>query len=206
MTNSGSKIQFAVWGGLGIVIVAILAAYVASQFSRKPLPVYDNIPQFTLTNQHGNAVTLDSLHGQIWLADVIFTRCPAQCIRLSAHMKELQGKLPSDVKLVSLTTDPTYDTPIKLKKYSTNYSTADNWLFLTGDKRVINKVAVDGLKLAVEETPENERENPNDLFIHSTKFVLVDKLGRVRGYFDGDDPQSTSEILSAVKSLEREQS
>jgi protein SCO1/2 len=206
MTNSGSKIQFVVWGGLGIVIAAVIGAYVVSQVSLKPLPVYSDIPQFTLTNQNGNAVTLDSLRGQIWLSDVIFTRCPSQCLRMSAHMKELQAKLPHDVKLVSLTTDPTYDTPARLKTYSGNFSKSDNWTFLTGDKRVINKVAVDGLKLAVEETPPNERENPNDLFIHSTKFVLVDKLGRVRGYFDSDDPQSTSQILSAVKSLQREQS
>lgn len=206
MTNSGSKIQFAVWGGLGIVIAAIVAAYVVSQVSSKPLPVYDDIPQFTLTNQNGAAVTLDTLRGQIWLADVIFTRCPSQCLRMSAHMKDLQAKLPQDVKLVSLTTDPTYDTPAKLKKYAGSFSKSDNWIFLTGDKRVINNIAVDGLKLAVQDTPPNERENPNDLFIHSTKFVIVDKLGRVRGYFDGDDPQSTPQILSAVKSLQREQS
>ncbi len=170
----------------------------------KPLPVYNDIPQFTLTNQTGNAVTLDSLRGQIWIADVIFTHCPSQCLRMSAHMKELQAKLPHDVKLVSLTTDPTHDSPEVLKKYAGNYSKSDNWLFLTGDKRVLNTVSVDGLKLAVQETPPAERENPNDLFIHSTKFVLVDRLGRVRGYFDGDDPQSTPEILSAVKTLERE--
>jgi protein SCO1/2 len=206
MTNSGSKIQLAVWGGLGIVIAAIVVAYVASQVSVKPLPVYDDIPQFTLTNQNDNAVTLDSLRGQIWLADIIFTRCPSQCLRMSTHMKELQGKLPNDIKLVSLTTDPTYDKPAVLKKYSGNFSKSDNWIFLTGDKRVIKNVAADGLKLAAEETPAAERENPNDLFIHSTKFVLVDRHGRVRGYFDGDDPQSTSEILNAVKTLEREKS
>jgi len=206
MSNSGSKIQYAVWGGLGIVIVAIFAAYILSQVNTKPLPVYNDIPRFTLTNQTGNAVTLDSLRGQIWIADVIFTRCPSQCLRMSGHMKELQAKLPHDVQLVSLTTDPTYDTPERLKKYSGDFSQSDNWTFLTGDKRVINTVAVDGLKLAVQETPPNERENPNDLFIHSTKFVLIDRLGRVRGYFDGDDPQSTKEILNSVKTLKREKS
>lgn len=206
MTNSGSKIQYVVWGGLGIVIAAIVAAYVVSQISLKPLPVYNDLPQFTLTNQDGNTVTLDSLRGQIWLADAIFTRCPSQCLRMSTHMRELQGKLPHEIKIVSLTTDPDYDTPTVLKKYSGQFSSSENWTFLTGDKRVLNKIAVDGLKLAVEDTPPDQRENPNDLFIHSTKFVLIDKLGRVRGYFDGDDPQSTPEILSAVKSLQREQS
>jgi protein SCO1/2 len=206
MTNSRSKIQYVVWGALGIVIIAIFGAYILSQVNAKPLPVYNALPSFTLTNQNNAPVTLDSMRGQIWLADIIFTRCPSQCLRMSSHMKELQAKLPNTVKLVSLTTDPTYDTPEKLKKYSGNFSSSDNWLFLTGPKAVIKNVAVAGLKLAVEETPEAERENPNDLFIHSTKFVLVDQLGRVRGYFDGDDPQSTPEILSAVKALEREKS
>jgi cytochrome oxidase Cu insertion factor (SCO1/SenC/PrrC family) len=206
MTKSNRTIQFAVWGGLGIVIATIVVAFALSELNAKPLPVYNEVPQFTLTDQNGSKVSLDSLRGQIWLADVIFTRCPLQCLRMSAHMKELQGKLPHDVKLVSLTTDPTYDTPAVLKKYSKDLTQSDNWLFLTGDKRVINTVAVNGLKLAVQETPVNERENPNDLFIHSTRFVLVDRQGRVRGFFDGDKPESTSEILSAVRTLKREKS
>jgi protein SCO1/2 len=205
MTNS-SRIQFLVWTGLGIVIVAIVAGFVVSKVSVKPLPIYNDVPQFTLTNQNGASVTLDSLRGQIWIADCIFTRCPSQCLRLSTHMKELQAKLPKDIKLVSLTTDPSYDTPAVLKKYGANFSSDDNWLFLTGDKRVINTVAVEGLKLAVQETPEQDRENPNDLFIHSTKFVLIDRHGRVRGYFDGDDPQSSDQILSSVQQLLKEQS
>ncbi len=204
MTTPSNKVQVLVWGALGLVIIAILGAFVVSQLGTKPLPVYDNVPQFTLTNQNGQAVSLDSLKGKIWLADVIFTLCPSQCIRLTAHMKELQPKLPPDVKIISLTTDPTHDTPPVLKKYSTSFARGENWLFLTGDKRVINDVAVKGLKLAVQETPEAERENPNDLFIHSTKFVLVDGNGRVRGYFDGDSPESTPEIISAVKTLEKE--
>lgn len=121
-------------------------------------------------------------------------------------MKNLQSKLPTDMKLVSLTTDPTYDIPPVLKKYAGNFSKGDNWLFLTGDKRVINNVAVEGLKLAVQETPVADRENPNDLFIHSTRFVLVDRHGRVRGYYDGDDPEFAKKVLSAVRQLEREQS
>jgi protein SCO1/2 len=205
MTNS-SRIQFVVWAGLGIVIAAIVAAFVVSKISVKPLPVYNDVPQFTLTNQNGAPVTLDTLRDRIWLADVIFTRCPSQCLRLSTHMKELQAKLPKDITLVSLTTDPTYDTPPVLKKYAGNFSKADNWLFLTGDKRVINNVAVEGLKLAVQETPENERENPNDLFIHSTRIVLVDRHGRVRGYFDGDDPRFSEQIRSSIQQLQREES
>jgi protein SCO1/2 len=205
MTNS-SRIQFVVWAALGIVIAGILVAFVVSETSTKPLPIYSDVPEFALTNQNGMAVSLESLRGKIWIADVIFTRCPSQCLRMSSHMKEVQATMPKDILLVSMTTDPSYDTPEKLKKYSGSFSKGDNWLFLTGDKRVINKVAVDGLKLAVEETPENERTNPNDLFIHSTKFVLVDRAGRVRGYFDGDDAKCASEILSAVKSLERENS
>jgi protein SCO1 len=206
MTNSRRSFQIIIWGALGIVIATIVVAFVLSKINTQPLPVYDDVPQFVLTNQNGSALSLDSLRGQIWLADVIFTRCPSQCLRMSSHMKELQAKLPSEVKLVSITTDPSHDTPSVLKKYAGMFSKGDNWLFLTGDKRVINHVAVDGLKLAAEETPANERTNPNDLFIHSTKFVLVDRFGRVRGFFDGDDPTSTPEILKAVRSLQKENS
>jgi protein SCO1 len=204
MTDPSRKLQWVVWGMLVLVVVAIGGAFVVSQISAKPLPVYNEVPNFSLTDQNGSAVSLDNLRGKIWIADVIFTRCPSQCLRMSTHMKELQAKLPSDVKLVSLTTDPSYDKPAVLKKYSANFSSKDNWIFLTGDKRVINTVAVDGLKLAVQETTPEERANPNDLFIHSTKFVLVDRFGRVRGFYDGDEPQSIDQIIAAVKNLERE--
>jgi protein SCO1/2 len=83
------------------------------------------------------------------------------------------------------------------------------WQFLTGDKRGVANVAIDGLKLTTLAKPPEERTDPEDLFVHSTIFVVVDKLGRLRGSFEtqGDHvswPEVKQRILAAVKQLEQE--
>jgi len=190
-----------VWAVLGLAITGILLAFVRQEIQRqaghsglhdtksgqKPsLPVYGTVPFFALTNQHGQSVTPDSLRGQVWLADIIFTRCPGPCARMTQRLRDLQDALPADprVKLVSLTTDPAFDTPEVLAKYGRRFGAdPERWWFLTGDQREIVKLAVEGLKLTALDKEEAKRESPNDLFIHSTNLILVDQQGRLRGSF-----------------------
>ncbi|HZM03242.1 MAG TPA: DUF420 domain-containing protein [Candidatus Saccharimonadales bacterium] len=207
-TNRPSrKLEWAVWGGLIVIVVGILGAFAFTQFKGKPLPVYSALSDFTLTNQDGQTVTLADLRGQIWIADVIFTRCPGQCLLMSQHMKELLARLPSTqpIQLVSFTTDPAYDRPAILKKYAAIFETNDaRWSFLTGDKSTLHRVEVEDLKLAVVDKPAGQQDSPNDLFIHSEKFVLLDKLGRVRGYFDGGEAGVVAEVLAAANTVAHE--
>ena len=108
---------------------------------------------------------------------------------MSAHMREIQDALPagSPVKLVSFTTDPDFDTPAVLKKYAARFGARDGqWIFLTGGKAALRHATVEGLKLGVVDKPPGERDNADDLFIHSQKLVLIDQSGRIRGYFDGE--------------------
>ena len=96
------------------------------------------IADFTLTNQNGSAVSLADLRGQVWVADIIFTRCPGPCLKMTRQMKELQEALPpaSQAKLVTLTTDADFDTPPVLKAYAERFGADTNrWMFLTGPKR-----------------------------------------------------------------------
>jgi cytochrome oxidase Cu insertion factor (SCO1/SenC/PrrC family) len=109
-----------------------------------------------------------------------------------------------------LTTDPDFDTPGVLKAYAQRFGAQPGrWTFLTGTKVQIAKLAIDSLKLtAIPKKPE-ERASPEDLFVHSTIFVIADKRGQLRGVFEttgeGIDPvQVKSEILAAVRKLEDE--
>ena len=131
---------------------------------------------------------------------------------MTKQMKALQSALPpaSRAKLVTLTTDPDTDTPTVLKTYAARFdANLDRWMFLTGTKKEIAALAIGSLKLtAIEKKPE-ERENPQDLFIHSTIFVVVDKQARLRGVFEtegeGVDPiREREKIILAVQQLERE--
>jgi cytochrome oxidase Cu insertion factor (SCO1/SenC/PrrC family) len=130
---------------------------------------------------------------------------------MTRQMKELQDALPaaSAPRLVSLTTDADFDTPPVLQKYAERFGARAHWLFLTGDKRAIANLAIDSLKLTALEKPAAERTSPEDLFVHSTIFILVDKQARLRGVFETggetvDWAQSKADILAAVKLLERE--
>lgn len=193
------------------VMVGIVGVFVWSRLNgglsgEKPF-IYTQVGDFALTNQHNEAISQENLRGQIWIADVIFTRCPLQCIRMTKRMSELQDALPKDksIKFISITADPEFDTPTVLRNYAQQYGADQNrWWFVTGLKREINRLAVDGLKLVVYKKKPEEREVPADLFLHSTKFVLVDAHGRIRGWFDGENPESKPEIVRAVKMLLRE--
>ena len=206
-----------VWSGLALVVLTVLAGLLLAALKHRqgpaaPLPVYGQIADFALTNQNSSAVTLADLRGRVWVADIIFTRCAGPCPRMTRQMKELQDALApeSEAKLVTLTTDPDFDTPPVLKAYGERFG-ADprRWLFLTGTKPELARLAIGSLKLtAVPKQPE-ERESPQDLFIHSTLFVIADKRGQLRGVFEtvgeGIDPRVVqTQILAAVRRLERE--
>jgi protein SCO1 len=207
MNQPGRLLQWIVWGGLLSIVVAIAAAFAVSRLAGEPLPVWGDVPDFNLVDQDGNAVTLSDMEGQVWIANVIFTRCPLICADLTRAMREVQYDLPANrpVRLVSLTADPGYDTPEVLKKYARRFGAREHqWMFLTGDRQDVHGLVIDGLKLPVVEKDPSEWEMPDDLFIHSARFVLVDQQGRIRAWFDGDVPESRKEILAAVRKLLRE--
>lgn len=217
MNPQARRFEFLIWIGVVVTLLILLLTYLLAQLRLretlgKPLPVLGQLQDFRLTNQFGQAVTLADLQGRVWVADIIFTRCAGPCPRMTRQMKEIQQALPaiSQARLVTLTTDADFDTPPVLKAYAEKFGADTNrWVFLTGDKRQIANLAIDSLKLtAIEKKPE-ERQAPEDLFVHSTIFVVVDKLGRLRGVFETDGEgvspvQARSRILAAVKRLEAE--
>ena len=176
------------------------------------LPVISQVSDFALTNQFGQPMTLENLKGRVWVADIIFTSCAGPCPVMTHHMRELQDALPtaSTAQLVTLTTDADTDTPPVLLKYAEKFGVdAKHWNFLTGDKRVIAGLAMDGLKLTAVAKKPDERTDDADLFVHSTIFVVVDKQGRLRGSFQTQGemvewPESKQQILATIKKLEGE--
>jgi protein SCO1 len=195
--------EWVVWG---VLFVALLAAFVVLPFKSRALPVLGSMPAFALKDQNNQNVTLASLHGDVWIADVIFTRCAGQCPVMSAHLQQIQDALPAalPVKLVTFTTDPDFDTPAVLKKYAARFSARDGqWLFLTGSKTALRDAAARGLKLSALDKPAGERDHADDLFIHSQKLVVIDQDGQIRGYYDGETAEGTAQALAAAKTLAR---
>jgi len=212
--RSGDRLA---WVALASAMVLLVAALGVKTFklrgaAARALPILGPVADFTLTNQEGRAVSLADFRGRVWLGDIIFTRCAGPCPKLTRQMKDLQQSLPqgSQARLVTLTTDPAYDTPSILKAYAAKFGAdAGRWQFLTGSKTEIAALAGESLKLTALEKIPAERQTPEDLFIHSTIFVLVDKQARLRGFFEtsGDDihpDQVKARILADIGRLESE--
>ncbi len=170
------------------------------KLSNRLQPVAD-VPAFELTDQRGQPFGLDDLKGKIWVANFVFTRCAGPCPLLSSRMAELNqkiGRAGKGVELVTFTIDPAFDTPDVLAAYSKKLGAGpDRWKFLTGDPAAIQSLVVQGLLQPLAKEPDGTPA-------HSTRFVLVDRDGRLRGFEDGNDPEVVQKLLMDMGDLIRE--
>src|SRR6266446_2229801 len=128
------------------------------------LPRLWEVPDFALIERSGPSVTKADLLGKVWIASVIFTRCVDECPLVSSHMARLQDAFAAepDIRLVSITVDPAYDTPEVLTRYAQSFAAQpQRWLFLTGDKATIYRLVREGFRLGLIDPGET---------IHSSAF------------------------------------
>jgi len=155
--------------------------------------IWHKVENITLTNQLGAQVSLDDLKNKIIIADFFFTTCPSICPTLTRNMKrlqdalkikdELRGRDSSFLQFISFTVDPERDSATVLKKYGDRFGVnPDIWWLLTGPKKTIYDFAINELKLGL-----TDAGNVDSNFMHTSKFVLLDKDRVVRGYYDGLD-------------------
>ena len=191
------------------VTLGLLAAF-SGWFRAKdtePLPVLGQVPDFSLIERSGRAVSLADLKGQVWVADFVFTHCAGPCPLLSRRMQSLQEPLADHpgVQLVSFSVDPERDTPEVLAEYAKRYSAGDRWLFLTGEKELLYWLIMEGFKLGVDDGSALTAGVPGPGTItHSTRFVLVDREGRIRAYYDGSSEDIAGHLLPDIQALLRE--
>lgn len=163
---------------------------------------YGTVPTFQLVNQNGQPFGSPQLAGKIWIADFIYTTCPGPCPMISSRMSELQKPLEkTDVRLVSFSVDPEKDTPQVLRGYAEKLQ-ADpaRWNFLTGPKSAIYKLSHDGFRLAV-----SDGSGEQGIPVHSTRIVLVDRHGQIRGYYDATEADAVTKLVADTNHLLREQ-
>ena len=163
-----------------------------------PLPTLARVPTFELVDQEGRPFGSDDLRGRIWVANVIFTRCPTVCPALAASMAQVQHRarqLGDAFHLVSITADAQHDTPAVLKAFAQkHHASAHRWSFLTGDTAAIDALLRDGFRVGAGGVPGK------DLF-HSQHMILVDAKGQVRGYFDGLEHEAIDALMHSIAQL-----
>jgi protein SCO1 len=160
--------------------------------------LFNQVPEFQLTSQLNQPISQKDLDGTIYVADFFFATCPDICKQMSSQLVRVQEAFRDEpqVKLVSFTVNPEYDTPEVLKEYGERYGAmSDKWYFLTGDRDAIYTLAKRGFYL-----PVMQVEGQQD-FIHSEKFMLVDKDRYVRGIYDGTDRDDVDRLILEIKVL-----
>ena len=209
-------------GLFGTVSIMILALFYRALSPDPKLPVYQpamvnfelvdstiqhqkkfhRITDFSLTNQNGKTITQENFEGKIYIADFFFTTCPTICIAMTDHLLEIQSKILDlpQVMLLSHSVTPKIDSVPQLKKYALEKGVIDaKWHLVTGDKKQIYALARKSY-LAVKEDGDGGSYD----MIHTENFILIDPDRRIRGFYDGTDPEAIDKLWSDLQLLMEE--
>ena len=160
-------------------------------------PVLGTVPQFRLVDQNGAPFGPERLAGRVWIADFVFTRCPDVCPRMTERLVGVQRALGNRADLVSVSVDPAYDTPERLTAFARDHGeTSPSWHFLTGDSRQIQDAVLRGFQIAFSRDSDDIAS-----ITHGVHVVLVDARGRIRGYYDSNDPDAMERLVTDARRL-----
>ena len=162
--------------------------------------VYHTIPNFKTVNQYGDSIKAINLDDNIYVADFFFTTCPSICPVMHRNMLKVYEAFKDmpDLKIISYSIDPKHDSVAVLKKYADKLGLEGNrWWLLQGKKEEIYKLSESYLvTFPVEDAKEK--------FIHDGYFILIDKQKRIRGQYDGTQPDSVQKLIDDIKTLKAE--
>lgn len=205
--NMVARLKQLAFGGLLVVLVVGSWSF----FHRGPydsgLMRYGQVPAFSLIATDKQPYDSSVLDGKVWIASFVFTSCKNSCPMLSAQMRRLSKSLPAGdgFAMLSITVDPDKDTPEVLARYAKDMGATDpRWSFLTGKKAALKSLIIGGFHLSADPGDKalDARKNPD--ILHSSKLVLVDKHGAIRGYYDGLLGSSADAIRRDAISLSKE--
>lgn len=203
-----------------IIILVLIAA--CTQSSKTQLPVINpsdinpdlvdkslqetsknhTVADFKLINQNGKTVTQDNYKNKIYVTDFFFTSCPGICPVMTTNMGILQNKFINndDLMFLSLSVTPNIDSIPVLREYATKNGVIDSkWNITTGDKRHIYELARKSYFAVVEQGDGGLQD-----FIHTTKFILVDKKKQIRGTYDGTENDDIDRLIKDINILTAE--
>lgn len=160
--------------------------------------IYHKIPDYEFIDQDSNIITPQTFLGKVYIADFFFTSCPTICPRMAAQMLRVYEvyKDNPQVEFLSHSIDPEYDQVPVLKKYADNLEIeSSKWHLVTGDKEEIYEIAKSYF--------ENASEDPNEPggYLHSGAFYLIDQERRIRGYYNGVDPEKVDLLMDDIQLL-----
>ncbi|HWP66350.1 MAG TPA: SCO family protein [Candidatus Limnocylindria bacterium] len=184
------------------LVAGMLVAVAAVACGRPSAPpVLGTVPPFELVERSGDPYGSAQLAGRVWVVNFIFTTCPDICPALTAEMRALDRRLdPAErPQRVSISVDPTRDTPDVLRRYAERHGADAQWVFLTGERAAIASLLKDGFHVAF-----GDDGPPSQPITHSDRFVLVDAAMRIRGYYHGRMPEELDRLVADVRAVRAE--
>jgi len=184
------------WVAFAALALAVPISVLLLRPSPAPvLPLLAELPAFSLIAEDGTRFGKEDLLGRVWITDFVFTSCSDACPRLQAKMKSIQDRLipleqGGNIGLLSISVDPERDTPQKLRQYALDFGARPGlWRSLTGDQQEVERTVVRGFHTAMAKVPPQGADPHVAAFeiLHGERLVLVDRMGRIRGYYDADD-------------------
>ena len=194
--EKNSKVQ--IWAGLLMVVLTMISLG-CDQSSREPLPVIGTIDiPYTFTDQQNRQIGQELFQGKIYVADFFFTSCPTICPIMKSQMLRIYEKFKDNDQflLLSHSIDPEHDTVEVLNDYAARLAIeADSWHLVTGVKEEIYDTAFRYGLAAMED------KNAPGGFIHSGSFTLVDRQGKIRGYYKGTEEEAVDRLIKDIGRL-----
>jgi protein SCO1/2 len=163
-----------------------------------------HVKPFSFINQDGKIVTNKDLDGKIYVAEFFFSTCEGICPIMNENMTKVYQTYrgQADFAILSHTVKPEEDTVAQLKRHAAKYDAdANQWMFLTGEKDSLYRMAIYSYLIPVEEKIDS---NGIPAFIHSENFILVDKEKKLRGVYDGTDKSAVDKLIKDIVELRKE--
>ena len=194
--------------------LVLIASLLSCRSDQKPLPilgyrnivnddtVYHSIAPFQFVDQDSALITKETVNGKVYVADFFFTSCRTICPIMKTQMLRVYEvtKNMNDVTIISHTIDPEFDTVALLRDFAVRLGVeTSKWHFVTGQKDSIYKIA----QTSYFATAMEDKTEP-DGFIHSGAFLLIDRMGRIRGKYDGTKETDVNQLIADIKRLRRE--
>ncbi|MEY4478391.1 MAG: SCO family protein [Schleiferiaceae bacterium] len=207
---------------LGIFVIGVTVAY-RIQRPERQLPILNpsdlnpalvadslegqgmdhRVADFDLVDQAGTRRTARDVEGKVRVVSYFFTTCPSICVDMAAGLRRVQDAYQGDdrLRILSHTAMPEYDSVPVLADYAErNGCDPAQWWLLTGSPSELNRLARTSYFAVLEEGQGWDEHS----FIHTENLVLVDAQGRLRGYYDGTDPQAVDQLIKDLPLLLRD--
>lgn len=203
-----------------IVVVAFVGCTLVAAAETSPLPYYNaedftphwmepdaeeldgfhQIPDFSFTNQDGNAVTSETFDNKIYVASFFFTSCPGICPTLVTRLSGIQKEFLNNdqVRILSHSAMPEVDQVPVLRRYADRHKIrSDKWDLVTGPKAAIYDIAKKAY-FASEDMGEAKGEGD---FLHTEKLLLIDTNKRIRGVYNGLSETAMVDLATDINLL-----